>query len=283
MKRAKLLAVGVTAGNLVLPLAFGHISTLYKGVHFKYGKVDFGSPPHKFSDQIHEEVSNDVVGAWRPGTTYFITYGMYDYADPDIAEKRRKAAIRAALTFERRGSFERALASWTRALHREYVTRHDISERLLLLRVLRDRPGLKGGRALLAAIPFQEEKVGSLPGPSAVARPLRPFQLYQEALSGTRPLLKSARSLLNLATKFPNSELAEPALIMVPRILLDLDQEKSFTGEDLGLAEIAIHRLLARYPSSRFRLDAIGWRGRIAFLTRRYDVALSCYRRQLYD
>ncbi len=85
--------------------------------------------------------------------------------------------------------------------------------------------------------------------------------------------------LLTAAGAYPNSPVAECALIEVPRLLLGITASPNQTSVELSAQ--AMHQLMLNHPHTRFRFDVGGWRGRIAFLTGDYAQALHFYRWQI--
>lgn len=254
---------------LALPCAVERLS----GVHFKNPSIDFGQPPARLRTYPG---TGEVDAGWRPGTRY-----LYDYDDrfdpssdertrPDPEGQAARAAmrlIRSARNAEARGRLglaRRIYASLGRAgafvaarqelLATPAIEEHGLAGVRGLATYLRATHPFSGGRVLL---------------PTEVAPVLRPWLAYARA--------GSPADYLALASACPDSSRAPAALVMAGRLLT---QRKGPSLVDLQTANLAFHRLIARYPRSRFVWDAQGGLGRIDYLRGRFDVAVRRYEGQ---
>ncbi|RYG30950.1 tetratricopeptide repeat protein [bacterium] len=128
----------------------------------------------------------------------------------------------------------------------------------ILSQVKSDTLGL---RPLLESIGSKATK--PLPKLDDVAPVLKPFVAYHAADNlGLSDLGEKGGAYLRVAQTYPQSTRAEPSLIMAARVILT-DRGPNPSLPEMRIAHSALQKLLADYPDSRFRANALGWLGRI--------------------
>lgn len=274
------IAAGMVVGTVLVTRSFACFSSIMDGVHFKGLPVDYGSPPSRYS--LYYNDSGALAGPVpRAGTTYLIgsTYEQRQQDEKGEAtrEKEWVATIREGERLEQAADFAKALAVWRKAWAKGLGDAGKLRPRVELLAYLVKHPHEQGAVRLLAAISIQ--KPSTIPV-SALALALRPFALYDQAMRNADPH-SAALSFWKVAQEYPNSTLAEPSLIMVPRLLLGSDAKKPAPNPshaDREMARMALTVLNRRHPHSRFTDDSMGWQARLDYLAGDYEGAIRKYR-----
>lgn len=263
------------AALTVAAAAAAHVWLVMQGVHFKGGdSVDFGMPPPRYA--VQWDGLGMATGVYRPGTQYFRNRELADEEDADVRDKKTTAWYRRIEKDEAAGRWAAALAQW-RAMARAGLGEPGfVRERLRILKVLVSHPHEAGAKAFLAGTSPLKSRASL---PAEVGRRLRPYVEWRRALDEGDPR-RSAGRFEALAKQTGDSDLAEAALIMIPRRLLGAGNPHP-NPDDERRALAALDALRRRFPNSRFAADAEGWRGRIAFLHGRTDEAARDYQRQL--
>ncbi|MDR3688201.1 MAG: tetratricopeptide repeat protein [Fimbriimonas sp.] len=269
--RILLSLAGLT--TVVVPAALAHIWFEEKTIHFRGGTVDFGEPPSRYA--LYDS-SHDVSGQspWRPGMVFLERYRDGD----DSGEVDPTHLYHKATQLESEGKYRQALKTWRWGWTHGVGNQAIVRERIDLLRILAGSPKLSGAAEYLRATAAFKPS-GIVPQPASLASAIRPFAAFRLADDGRAKPINVARRLMQVANDYPQSPMAEPALISVPRTLLAAPVNK-IVPEEVALSRLAIDDLAKRYPHSRFRFDVVGWRGRIAYLAGRYAEAIAIYRRQ---
>lgn len=274
MKRKNLvvaLPLAIGAGLLGARFARACLISLEQGIHFKGTPADFGTPPPRYA--LRSYSIDDSSVSWRPGTRY--VYG--DFAESGGPPAGPPRDLREALSAEDQGRVAGALEAYRRLNREGKSDPNFIRQRIELLDLAaksQDRSGL--APFLAATNPLTA--AGHLPNEGSCAAFLRPFVAYRiagAAYDGNR-FDEAAAAYRRCAESYPESPRAEPAMIMAVRCLLAADEPGNPRVEE---AKRDLDAFEAKYPNSRFRLDSLGWRARIAFLQERYPVAESAYRR----
>jgi len=278
-RRRALSFAAVIGATTLASVVWACYGELVDSVHF-YGpnrwmkpiKVDFGRVPQA----IMPPNSNDELR--RGGTAYG--------ASSEDQKQQRKYNRARARNFEVQGEFRRAL----RAYELSDAEPALVQERRELFNALgfRNVAGLQGYlRVRYQGIYRQElsrqHLLNSLLGSTVDSR-LTPFIDYfavEVKSSVAGPAL--ARRYWQYAQKYNESPRAESAMIMAIRMMLTELRDENPTAGQLAEARGWIERLLARYPKTRFRFNALGWLGRIELLSNRTGKALDCYLRQARD
>lgn len=267
----KFLLAGIVA--LVGVLAVACIGVEEQGVHFRSYRIDFGAPPSRYA-MYYGQYAEDVP-VWRPGTKYYDESGENADKTRDHEENRMRRLFRLANKAEARADYREALSIWRRCQTYGVGSPGAVRRRIDLLRIIVSHPHLRlVQNLLLSTRPYLAQ--GEIPDLRLLDPILRQFAMYERALHMKDN--QAAAAYRNIAHDFPRSPLAEPALIMVPRTLLQAGCDAS--AADLAASSEAIKELLTRYPNTRFRLDALGWRARMLYLKGQYSLALLEYRRQ---
>ncbi len=112
---------------------------------------------------------------------------------------------------------------------------------------------------------------------------LRPHIEYALAslLVGSRD--EKGRAFAKVAKRYAGSPRAESALIMAARSLLTSEEQIPPTQEEIKSANRHLDQLLNQFPTTRFRNNAIGWRGRAAFITGNHAAAAELYVQQIEE
>jgi tetratricopeptide (TPR) repeat protein len=260
----------------------------YDSVHFNSDVPDFGVPPQDI-----------IVWRWhrapvRPGTvptSYYSSYSLSssDEEDGQAAEDR---LVKRARRLEARHRYASAIGAYKVLLERRIGELAFWQDRIeVLTQCLRKgRPAqwgaYIGARNAYESDPACTERVRQRMAKIAAdpkAGFLRAHALYTVAAieydGENRPAAKTG--FVRCADAYPDSTRAESALIMAVRVLLEDRSGDKPVPADRTEARRLASRLIAKYPQSRFKADAIGWLGRADYLEGRYDKALTYYRRQL--
>lgn len=263
------VSVGVV-GSLVLAC----IGAEREAVHFNGYGIDFGAPPARYAMYPGELLGTGP--AWRAGTRYWDDERPDSEGVEEHEENRMHRLFREAALAEGYAEYRKALSLWNRCQKYGVGSLGTVRRRIDLLRVVVGHPHLHLiPELLLSSRPYLAK--GQIPDPTKLDRLIRPFALYERAIR-LRDVHQAVVAYREIATQFPESPLAEPALIMIPRMLLS-DNAKP-NAADFGIARSALGKLTRDYPNSRFNLDVIGWRARMLYLRGQLHPALFEYRRQ---
>lgn len=89
-----------------------------------------------------------------------------------------------------------------------------------------------------------------------------------------------SEAYLSAYWSYRKSPRAESALIMAARVLLQVGPGPKPTPDEIAKADRILERLLAEFPKTRFSHNALGWKGRCAFLRGKMDIAAAIYTKQ---
>lgn len=112
-------------------------------------------------------------------------------------------------------------------------------------------------------------------GPKAI----RPHVAYAIAAAGPNGRMEVADRYLSVYRQFPKSERAESALMMTARSLLQ-DASQKPDSEQIAKASQTLDLLLDKFPQTRFKDNAFGWKGRCAYLKGQWAIAAGYYTKQ---
>lgn len=277
MKNRRILPLlGLTLAMLSA-VVVAHIVPVIRGVHFKNELIDFGQPPARY------DVDFDVVGngLYRPGTDYLEHRGI-DYEDWELhkrqvanrkrrAEQHKREVLAKARTLEKAGRFKQVKAVYEAIRREDLADRNWTQVRLEIQPLAAREPKARGLSQFLTYL----EHNAMMGAESEYADWLKPFVAYQACVT--------ASDYERFAKRFPNHVRTQAALIMVPRLLLAEAlnlRGQGYPSESLQRSKLALEALLKRFPNTRFKDNAYGWQGRIAFLKGRYEEAIALYDRQ---
>ncbi len=239
-------------------------------------KVDFGRAP------MEVRMIQWTNEATRDGSVN--TTGWEYERSEDWDEIQSKIRLQAR-NLETAGKFKAALAKY-RELDPTYAIPAFVKDREEVFHSARYRNSRLLQTYLRARYILEfrepEESIALLKSINNPPEFLRPHIAY--ALASTRYGSRTSRSENFLAVywPYPKSSRAESALIMAARTLLEEGSSKS-SADEIAKASRILDRLLAEFPNTRFKHNAIGWQGRCAFLTGRMDLAASLYTRQTHS
>ena len=270
--RYQIVAVGLALAGVA---AYACFDISPEGVHFRNGPVDFGQPPSKYAWSYHSDEM-----PFRTGTEYETdAYWKEEQREAERVSraKKLKAQIQSIEGLEKKARYGRALKDYEDLLQSGIGDRNALRKRIELLSILKDGDRPKGLEEYLSATSLTAPH-GSLPASSAVDPILQPFVKYEEAFRIAKPEDR-ANALLELARSHADSPRAAAALIMVPRTLLaeGVEQKPHFRE----VCRKALTELLEKHPDSRYQSPALGWLGRVEFLSGNFDAAVAGYRKQM--
>ncbi|HRK21841.1 MAG TPA: hypothetical protein PLX06_08535, partial [Fimbriimonadaceae bacterium] len=263
--------VAVVLGLGILGAAgVAHVWYITRGVHFKGERVDFGAPPARLTmSSVDNLFENDL----RPGTTSLKEdyRRYYEREDREAAVGRKVVRLRQSAA--RAESAHRYQTSLNEIRKLQALVPGDdfVRVRSELLPIAIRSPRLNGLKETLGATqpgakPLSAERIARLP------KEIAPYALYDDAMKTPG----DPRLFERLAREYPDSPRAEAALIMIPRRLLSepVNEKTPDLKSRAGRSFVALQTLSKRFPKSRFRYDAEGWRGRIDLLMGRPKDAL---------
>lgn len=281
MKTARNSALALaTFAGLAFP-AFASYDGLVNSVHFYNegaftgGKVDFGRAP------IGVRMKGWTNEPSRFGTTFAVGWDWDAPKDWDPSWVKRQAKRRAkARNLEVRGNLSRSISAYGQMFPvpgiRAFVKdREELFQKVsnprdqALQAYLRGRYVLEFGEERKAVAILQ-----SIKNPPAYLRPHIDYALATIEQGGRTA---TAERYLSVYRRHPKSSRAESALIMAARTLVQADKREKPTQIQIEKADRILDRLLAEFPRTRFKENAIGWKGRCAYLTGKYDIAANHY------
>lgn len=283
-RKSAALAGAIIIVSVLPTFVRAHMGDQFNSVHFHSGEVDFGQIPRR----ARSSASDDRLGASAMDDISRVGVELEDTSDKEHERDQNRArALGRADAMLSAGEWRPALMAYRAAITRFGPSgvvrdRAEIAERLLKIHADPESSVTRSVKEYLVAVATDDtyskdaavvlERLAADEG----AGFLREHALYQRACLAfdvgqtTEAVTLFRRQLAS----YPHSTKSEAGLIMQARCSLLTEPPE----EQLTLAgSEAAETLLRRFPHSRFRNAALGLRGRVHLIRRRYRQALSTY------